>query len=110
MAPLLVGKAVPEVPHANASLGITWQPVRPIRLVARARGAASQYDDDQNLLPLASFMVVDASLRFALSARAEFFLSVENLGNSRVETAHSALGVFNLAPPRTAGGGLHLRW
>jgi len=35
---------------------------------------------------------------------------VDNLWNARIETAHSALGVYNLAPPRTAGAGVRLSW
>ena len=110
VAPGLVGKALPEVPRYNASVGLTWHPGRRLFLEGRIRRSGSQFDDDQNLLPLAPATVADASLRFGLSARAELFASVENLGNSRVETAHSALGVYNLAPPRIASAGARLIW
>ena len=70
----------------------------------------SQYDDDLNQLPLAAATVADASLRFVLSKHAEAFVSAENLGNSQVETAHSALGVYNVAPPRMAGAGARVTW
>jgi outer membrane receptor protein involved in Fe transport len=54
--------------------------------------------------------VADVSLRLRLTERAELFAGAQNLGSARVETAHSALGVYNLAPPRTAGAGARLNW
>jgi outer membrane receptor protein involved in Fe transport len=110
VAPALVGNQVPEVPRWNASIGATWHPWRQAYLVARVRRTGSQYDDDQNLLPLAAATVADASLRVAVTAHAELFASVDNLANARVETAHSALGVYNVAPPRLAGMGVRLSW
>ncbi|HEY4988940.1 MAG TPA: TonB-dependent receptor, partial [Opitutaceae bacterium] len=110
VAPALVGKQLPEVPRWNASLGASWHPLRPVHLEARVRHTGAQYDDDQNLLPLAPATVVDAALRVAVASHAEFFATVDNLWNARIETAHSALGVYNLAPPRTAGAGVRLSW
>jgi len=79
-------------------------------LTARVRRTGSQFDDDQNRLPLAPATVLDASLRVSLTRNAEVFVSAENLGSSRIETAHSAAGVFNVAPPRTAGAGARIDW
>ncbi len=110
VSPGLVGKTLPEVPRTNASLGFTWHPLRRLFLEGRVRRAGRQYDDDQNLLALAPATTADASIRLMLSGHAELFASVENLGNSRIETAHSALGVYNLAPPRIAGAGARLEW
>jgi outer membrane receptor protein involved in Fe transport len=110
VAPGLVGHSVPEVPRWNASLGMTWRPARRMSVVCRVRRTGSQYDDDQNLLPLGPATVVDLSLRFPISEGAELFGTVENFGDARVETAHSALGVYSLAPPRTAAAGARLRW
>jgi outer membrane receptor protein involved in Fe transport len=53
---------------------------------------------------------VDASLRLILSSHAEVFLSVDNLANAEVETAHSAAGVFSIAPPRLASAGARADW
>jgi outer membrane receptor protein involved in Fe transport len=97
-APALVGLTPAEVPRWNASLGLEWHPSSRVFLSARVRRTGSQYDDDLNRLPLAPATVADASLRIALSGRSEVFLSVDNLGNSQVETAHSATGVFSIAP------------
>ncbi len=110
VSPGLVGTTLPEVPRYNASLGLAWHPQRRIYLEARVVRTGSQFDDSQNLLPLAAATVVDASLRVVLGSRAEFFASVDNLGNAEVETAHSSLGVFNIAPPRMVGGGARINW
>ena len=110
VSPGLVGKALPEVPRWSASLGLVWHPLRRFYVSLRARSSALQYDDDLNQLPLASYSTVDASLRLVFSVNAEVFASLENASNSRVETAHSALGVYNIAPPRMAGAGARLSW
>ncbi len=110
VSPGLVGKTLPEVPKWNASAGFTWHPERHVFIAARVRRTGAQYDDDQNLLPLSAATVVDASLRVVLAGNAAAFLTVENLGDSIVETAHSAAGVFNIAPPRIASVGTRIRW
>jgi outer membrane receptor protein involved in Fe transport len=110
VAPALVGNRVPEVPRWSASAGVTWRPTGRITLAARVVHSGSEFDDDLNQLPLAGATAIDASLRVALGSHAAFYATVDNLSNARIETAHSALGVYNLAPPRTAGAGIRLSW
>ncbi len=110
VAPGLVGLTLPEVPRWNASLGLAWHPIKRAFLTARVRHTGPQFDDDLNQLPLAAATVVDASLRLILSSHAEVFLSVDNLANAEVETAHSAAGVFSIAPPRLASAGARADW
>ncbi len=109
-APNLVGNMLPEVPRWNASLGMTWHPTARVFLTARVRRTGSQFDDDQNRLPLTAATVADASLRVVVARHAEVFLSVDNLANAQVETAHSAAGVYSVAPPRLAGAGARVSW
>ncbi len=110
VAPSLVGTTLPEVPRYSASLGFTWHPQRRVYFEARVSRTGSEFDDSQNLLPLAPATVIDASVRFVIASHAELFGTVDNLGNAEVETAHSALGVFNVAPPRIVGGGARFSW
>jgi outer membrane receptor protein involved in Fe transport len=110
VAPGLVGMTLPEVPRYNASLGLSWHPLPRLFLDARVVRTGSQFDDSQNLLPLAAATVFDASLRVVIGSHAEFFATVDNLGNAEVQTAHSSLGVFNIAPPRIVGSGARFTW
>ena len=109
VSPALVGRAVPEVPRWSATLGTTWS-WRRLSASARVRWTGSQFDDDQNQLPLAYAAVVDVAARCRASSHAELFATVDNLGNVQVETAHSALGVFSIAPSRMAEVGARLTW
>jgi outer membrane receptor protein involved in Fe transport len=108
--PSLAGNAVPEVPRWNASFGFTWHPARRIQFGARIRRTSSVFDDTQNLLPLAASTDLDCTLRVALSRHLEAYATSENLGNSRIETAHSATGVYNVAPPRLVQAGVRFDW
>jgi outer membrane receptor protein involved in Fe transport len=110
VAPALVGHTPPEVPRWNGSAGVTWIPFPRLSISARVRRTSGQFDDDQNLLPLAAATVLDASARYRLSAHAEVFVTADNLANASVETAHSALGIYSVAPPRQVGGGARLSW
>jgi outer membrane receptor protein involved in Fe transport len=110
VAPGLVGRTLPEVPRWNISFGAAWRPVQRLSVSLRLAYVSSQFDDDQNLLPLSAATVVDASARLQVFPHAELFLSVENAGDVSVETAHSALGVYSVAPPRLAGAGMRVDW
>lgn len=110
VAPNLVGNRIPEVPHWNAALGVTWHPVNRLYLSARVRRTGSVFDDDQNRLPLDPATVVDASARVLVVKHAEIFLSAENAANALIQTAHSAAGVYNVAPPRLVSAGARLNW
>jgi outer membrane receptor protein involved in Fe transport len=110
VAPNLVGNRIPEVPHWNAALGVTWHPVNRLYLTLRVRRTGSVFDDDQNRLPLDPATVVDGSLRVQLEKHAEVFLSVDNAANALIQVAHSAAGVYNVAPPRLVSAGARLAW
>jgi outer membrane receptor protein involved in Fe transport len=89
---------------------VTWHPQGRVYLTARVRRSGQEFDDDQNLLALAPATVVDASLRLVVGGHAEVFLSAENLGDATIETAHSATGVYNVAPPRLVSAGVRAHW
>ncbi len=110
VAPALVGLQLAEVPHLNGSAGVRWRPVHALELQARVRHTGRQFDDDLNTLPLSAATVLDASVRVELSRHVDAFARVDNLTDTQVETAHSALGVFSVAPPLTASVGTRIRW
>jgi hypothetical protein len=106
----LAGNDVPEVPRWNAALSVAWRPLRRIHLSLRVRRTGQDYDDAQNLLPLAAATEIDASVVLELARHARAFATVDNVADSMIETAHSATGVFNIAPPRTSNAGVRLDW
>lgn len=110
VAPALAGKRLAEVPRQSGSLGASWRPWRRLALTPRVRWIGAQFDDDQNLLPLASAVVADLGAELELERGWSLFVRTENLGNARVETAHAANGVFNVGTPRLAYGGVRRRW
>jgi outer membrane receptor protein involved in Fe transport len=110
VAPDLVGRRLPEVPRWSGSLALGWSPGAGILVDARIRSTSSEFDDDMNQLPLAASTVLDASLRIAVTRRADILVTGTNLGNSRIETAHSSAGVYNIATGRMLGLGARVAW
>ena len=74
------------------------------------RWLGRQFEDDENTLRLGEAVVVDLGASRALTKHLELFLTIENLGNARVETGRSADGVVNVGTPRLALGGLRGAW
>lgn len=110
VAPALVGRQLAEVPRGTATLGASWAACHSITLTPRVRWIGSQFDDDQNQLRLAAAVVADLGAELRLTRQVSLFLTVENLGNARVETARSSTGVVNVGTPRLATGSVHCQW
>ena len=110
VAPQLVGNQVAQVPRHSASLGATWHAPAGITLTPRVRWIGRQFEDDENTLRLGETVVADLGASHALTKHLELFLTVENVGNSRIETGRSADGVVNVGTPRLAIGGLRGSW
>ena len=110
VAPALVGNQVAQVPRHSATVGVTWRAPGGITLLPRVRWLGRQFEDDENTLRLGEAVVVDLGASRALTKHLVLFLTVENLGNARVETGRSADGVVNTGTPRLALGGLRGAW
>ena len=110
VAPGMVGNQVAQVPRRSASLGATWRAPGGITFTPRVRWLGRQFEDDENTLRLGEAVVVDLGATRALTKHLELFLTIENLGNARVETGRSADGVVNVGTPRLALGGLRGAW
>jgi len=108
--PSLVGNQVAQVPRHSATLGATWHAPGGITVTPRIRWLGRQFEDDENTLRLGEAVVADLGASRALTKHLELFLTVENLGNARVETGRSADGVVNTGTPRLALGGLRGTW
>jgi outer membrane receptor protein involved in Fe transport len=107
-APKLVGLRVPQIPRQHGTLQVEYRSGR-IAAAIQARGGGSQFEDDENQLPLSSFWTLDMFLSHKLSGVLEPYLAVENLLNRDVEIGRTP--VTTLGPPRAARLGLriHLR-
>ncbi|MFN2385030.1 MAG: TonB-dependent receptor [Thermoanaerobaculia bacterium] len=105
--PALAGLRVPQVPRHRVSLQAVYSKPALAAAGLSLRWTSSQFDDDKNLLPLASFWTADAVVSRSLWRGLEGFLAVENVFDERYEIGRTP--VRTLGPPRALRGGLRLR-
>jgi outer membrane receptor protein involved in Fe transport len=110
VAPALVGKQLAQVPRHSATLGARWLAPGGVTITPRARWIGRQFEDDENTLRLGEVVVADLGASRSLTKNLELFLTVENLGNARIETGRSADGVVNTGTPRLFLGGIRGSW
>ncbi|MDB6093470.1 MAG: cirA 5 [Verrucomicrobia bacterium] len=110
LQPNLEGLRLAQVPRQAFTGGIDWTPARDWRVTARVRHISDQFEDDENLLPLAAATITDFRLSRVLTSRWEIFLAVENAFDAKVETGRSAENLTTLGSPRLARIGLHGTW
>jgi len=101
----LEGLAVPQVPRHQLSAELRRDGPRG-QLGLAARWTGRQYDDDQNRLPLAGYLALDARVSRTLGAGLSLFLAGENLLDRREEVARTP--TLTLGPPRILRLGLQL--
>jgi outer membrane receptor protein involved in Fe transport len=106
--PALVGLRLPQVPRDQVSLQARYSTVKFGTFALQFRSSASQFDDDQNLLPLKSFTTLDAFASRSLTRRVSVYAAAENLFDARIEAGRTP--VFTLAQPRTIRAGIRLRF
>ena len=63
----------------------------------QGRASSSQFDDDQNLLRLGRYSVLDATVSRRVSSRVDLYVAAENLFNERYETGKTP--VTTIGPP-----------
>ncbi len=108
--PALVGNQVAQDPRHTTSLGATWRAPGKITFTPRLRWIGRQFEDDENTLILGECVVADLGASRPLTNHLELLLTIENLGNARVETGRSADGIVNIGTPRLALAGLRGHW
>lgn len=108
LSPALVGKRLAQVPRHSATFGASWRAGK-LTLTPRGRVISRQFEDDENLLILGTAVIADLGASFTLG-RGELFLTVENLGDARVETGRSTDGIVNTGTPRLALAGFRTTW
>ena len=106
-APDLVGNDVPQVPRHQLTAQL--QAVRgPFALALQARYGSRQFEDDQNLLVLPAYVNLDVRMSRRLGARAEAFLTLENVTGERAVVGLTP--VQTLGSPRLAQAGVRFDW
>jgi outer membrane receptor protein involved in Fe transport len=104
--PSLQGLRLPQVPRHSASLQLRHDG-RILGVGLQARWTGTQFDDDQNRLPLRGFVSVDAEARRPVGRRLEAFLGGENLTGARYDIGRTP--VRTVGPPRSVRAGLRVR-
>ena len=105
--PALVGLWIPQVPHQQFTVQARY--AKPFLLVGvQGRYVGTQFDDDQNLLPLERFFALDAIVSHPLRPGVEVFVAGENLLNQQYQIGRTP--VLTVGPPILARAGLRLNF
>jgi outer membrane receptor protein involved in Fe transport len=104
----LQGLWIPQVPRNQFTLQTVYSNPRYATAAFQFRASGKQFDDDQNLLPLGSFAVVDAMVSRPLHRYIEAFVAVQNLLNTQYAVARTP--VESRGMPRMARGGVRIRF
>ncbi|MEX2044990.1 MAG: TonB-dependent receptor, partial [Opitutus sp.] len=109
LAPGLEGNRLAQVARQSAALGAALEWAGFI-LTPRVRWIGRQFEDDENELVLGEVVVGDIGITRGLGPHMEIFLNVENLGDARIETGRTAVGLVNVGTPRLAMLGVRASW
>jgi outer membrane receptor protein involved in Fe transport len=104
----LVGNQIPQVPRHQFTLQTVYSHPRFVTAAMQFRAAGSQFDDDQNLLPLGSFALVDVTVSKPFWRFAEVFVAVQNLLDEKFIVARTPFETLGM--PRLVRGGLRFRF
>ena len=103
----LEGLLIPQVPRHQFTMQVSYFNPSIINAALQFRAAGKQYDDDQNLLPLSSYALIDANVSRSLGKYFEAFFAVQNLLDERVVVGRTPLETLGM--PRMFRGGLRIR-
>ncbi len=108
--PALVGLRLAQVPRQMFTAGIDWAAFASVRLDARLRYSTRQFEDDENLLPLAPATTIDLRIGRHFGKKRELYVAAENILNASVETGRSTSGLTTFGSPRFVRAGLRCGW
>ena len=104
----LQGNLIPQVPRHQFTLQTVYSHPRFVTAAMQFRATGSQFDDDQNLLPLGSFALIDVTVAKPFAKYLEAFIAVQNLLDERFVVARTP--IENIGMPRMIRGGLRFRF
>jgi outer membrane receptor protein involved in Fe transport len=105
--PQLVGKELPQDPRHRASVGVAFDDPRVLTATVGVRYLGSQYEDDQNTLPMGSAVLLDVSLSRRVVSNLALYLAVENVLDEEYLVGRA--GVDTIGQPRFVHGGVKIR-
>lgn len=108
--PALVGRRLAQVPRHTFCAGAEAALPFDVHATAQLRRISVQFEDDENLLPLAAATTVDLRLARRFGPRTEVSIAVENLFDATVETSRSADGLVTRDTGRWVRAGLRVDW
>ncbi|HEX4945457.1 MAG TPA: TonB-dependent receptor [Blastocatellia bacterium] len=103
----LEGLWIPQVPRHQFTMQASYFNPSIVNAALQFRAAGKQFDDDQNLLPLSSYALIDANISRSLGRYFEAFFAVQNLLDERVVVGRTPLETFGM--PRMFRGGIRIR-
>ncbi len=103
----LEGRLIPQVPRHQFTMQVSYFNPSIINGALQFRATSKQFDDDQNLLPLSSYALIDATISRSLGKYFEAFFAAQNLLDQRFAVGRTPLETLGM--PRMLRGGLRIR-
>jgi vitamin B12 transporter len=94
---------LPRWPVHQASIGVSYQPIEPVRINVDYRYVGSRFNDAANTEKQSAFGVVNLSATYDVTNRVQFFGRIDNLLNEKYEEI-----LFFGTPIRSVYGGVKL--
>ncbi|MGH9801879.1 MAG: TonB-dependent receptor domain-containing protein, partial [Blastocatellia bacterium] len=104
----LQGNQIPQVPRHQFTLQTVYSHPRFVTAAMQFRASGRQFDDDQNLLPLRSFALIDVTVSKPFARYLEAFIAVQNLLDEQFVVARTPIETIGM--PRLVRGGLRIRF
>jgi outer membrane receptor protein involved in Fe transport len=106
----LAGKRIARVPRNTAAIRATWRGPRELVLTSSLRWFGPQLEDEFDNTYLRETTVMDATVAYRFNERFAVFLNVQNVADTRVETAVNPAGVVSIGAPRSLTIGFRRIW
>lgn len=108
--PSLEGKRIAQVPRHQLTLGLKYLDPALVNVSVQGRYVSSQFEDDENVLRLGEFFLLDLVLSRSVTKWGQIFLALENLFDRTYTVGRSTDGVETIGTPRLIHGGLRIRF
>ncbi|WP_438481943.1 TonB-dependent receptor [Oleiharenicola lentus] len=108
--PALVGRRLAQVPRHTLCVGANARLPCGVAVIAQLRRVSVQFEDDENLLPLAGVTTMDARVSRRIGRHADVALAVENIFDATVETSRSVDGLVTRDAGQWLRASLNLNW